>query len=277
VQFRRLFGNGVNVGTEKRPAFQFYPKDFLTDERVRLMSHTERGIYITLLCLCWLEGSLPAETKNLAKLVELPHPRFERIWSGVLQGCFLVRTDGRLSHKRLEVERLKQETFARRQSDKSKARWDRPGNAAALPSVALPVECSPISDLRSSSSEKKEQEREPRTWKAAGVMAGMLPRDHMQHEVCGRVCLLRSQFVEFVRLFGGDEATATTAVRDWSKQILEEWDKPPKLMQPIGGGKFAFWQARWDEWHPVVRPATKRSDEPDWAAIGAAGPSKRGV
>jgi hypothetical protein len=36
----------------KSPAFQFYPKDFLTDENVRVMSLQERGAYITLLCLC---------------------------------------------------------------------------------------------------------------------------------------------------------------------------------------------------------------------------------
>jgi hypothetical protein len=76
------------LAKEKSPAFQFYPKDFLTDERVQLMSHTERGIYVTLLCLCWLEGSLPADVNQLAKLVSLPAPRFMRLWNTSLHACF---------------------------------------------------------------------------------------------------------------------------------------------------------------------------------------------
>ena len=72
------------MAPEKAPAFQFYPKDFLTDERVKLMSHTERGIYISLLCMCWLEGSLPAQPAALAKLVSLTPARFTRLWKGPL-------------------------------------------------------------------------------------------------------------------------------------------------------------------------------------------------
>lgn len=39
---------------EKAPAFQFYPKDFLTDDKVMEMSAEVRGMYITLLCVDWL-------------------------------------------------------------------------------------------------------------------------------------------------------------------------------------------------------------------------------
>lgn len=42
----------------KSPAFQFYPKDFLTDINVISMSLEERGAYITLLCYDWLEDGL---------------------------------------------------------------------------------------------------------------------------------------------------------------------------------------------------------------------------
>lgn len=105
---------------EKTPAFQFYPKDFLTDERVRLMCHTERGVYITLLCFCWLEQSLPPTVGELAKLVQVPEARFTRLWSSQLERCFYRKDDGRWAHKRLDGEREKQETFRRRQSDNGK-------------------------------------------------------------------------------------------------------------------------------------------------------------
>lgn len=115
------------MAQEKAPAFQFYPKDFLTDERVRLMSHTERGLYITLLCYCWLEQSLPSDVSQLARLMAVPCARFERLWSGPLAECFRKGDDGRLYHKRLEEERTKQEAFRRRASDGGKSALDRRG------------------------------------------------------------------------------------------------------------------------------------------------------
>lgn len=108
------------MAREKSPAFQFYPRDFLMDEQVRLMTHTERGIYITLLCLCWCEGSLPSDIGQLARLVDVPIARFGKLWEGTLSGCFFADArfeDGRLRNKRLELEREKQESFRRRQSD----------------------------------------------------------------------------------------------------------------------------------------------------------------
>ena len=109
------------MAPEKSPAFQFYPKDFLTDERVRLMCHTERGVYITLLCVCWLHRSLPFEMKELAKMVEMPVQRFQRLWQNQLHQCFQAGEGGRLFHKRLDAERDKQETNRQRQSDRGKA------------------------------------------------------------------------------------------------------------------------------------------------------------
>ena len=39
----------------KSPAFQFYPKDFLTDDKVLIMNPEIRGLYITLLCVDWIQ------------------------------------------------------------------------------------------------------------------------------------------------------------------------------------------------------------------------------
>jgi uncharacterized protein YdaU (DUF1376 family) len=131
------------VAPEKSPAFQFYPKDFLSDERVRLMSHAELGVYITLLCLCWCEQSLPNDPRLVAKLVHQRPDTFQKIWEHVVKSCFYVAEDGRLRHKRLDEERLKQEEFSRRQSTRSAARWDKKKDAAALRTPqSLPPQCS---------------------------------------------------------------------------------------------------------------------------------------
>ena len=111
-----------DLTTGKSPAFQFYPNDFLSDANVIGMSLQERGAYITLLCLCWQQGALPADVSRLARLCGAPVTAFRRLWPA-LEPCFRVDSDrpDRLIHPRLEREREKQAAFRRRQSDKGKA------------------------------------------------------------------------------------------------------------------------------------------------------------
>lgn len=87
------------------PAFQFYPKDFLADINVASMSMEERGIYITLLSYCWIEGWLPSGSTKLQRLCNNPL-NWEESW-GNISPCFYEK-DGKLYHKRLEEERRKQ-------------------------------------------------------------------------------------------------------------------------------------------------------------------------
>lgn len=115
----RILPIGVErLAPEKAPAFQFYPKDFLTDGRVQTMSLAERGAYITLLCICWLEQSLPDDEVRLARIVGLPLASFRKLWPAVRQ-CFTLTGDAFI-HKRLDMEREKQDAFRRRQSDKGR-------------------------------------------------------------------------------------------------------------------------------------------------------------
>lgn len=113
----------MTTPTSKRttsPAFQFYPKDFLTSPKVMNMTATERGIYITLLCVCWLEGGLPDDVKQLAGFARVPFKQFARIWPHNLQGCFVLARNGLLVNERLDKERRKQLEYRRRQSDYGK-------------------------------------------------------------------------------------------------------------------------------------------------------------
>jgi uncharacterized protein YdaU (DUF1376 family) len=145
----------------KSPAFQFYPKDFLTDENVRVMSLQERGAYITLICLCWLEGTLPADVSRLARVCGTPLTVFRRLWPA-LSVCFRpAAQEGRLMHPRLERERDTQATFRRRQSDNGKRgadkRWHSEpiatpspeSSGATVSPMAKNSSSSPISNLQS--------------------------------------------------------------------------------------------------------------------------------
>jgi uncharacterized protein YdaU (DUF1376 family) len=106
----------------RAPAFQFYPKDFLTDSNVVVMSMAERGAYITLICSCWIDGSIPVDVARLARLCGTSTAAFRKLWPA-LAPCFRPtrRISDRLIHPRLEREREKQAIFREEQSRKGKA------------------------------------------------------------------------------------------------------------------------------------------------------------
>lgn len=139
----------------RAPAFQFYPKDFLADERVRLMSMPERGVYITLICLCWSEGTLPADTQTLSRIAGMPVASFRKLWPAV-EVCFRPspRDASRLIHPRLERERQKQRAYRRRQADNGRkgGRPPNSGKPTANPSLLQQPNQSPSSVLISSQS-----------------------------------------------------------------------------------------------------------------------------
>lgn len=94
------------MSKEASPSFQFFPKDFLADENVALMTMAERGVYITLLCFCWTEGSVPSSIQSIARLCSMSSGSIKKMWP-TIQRCF-VETDNRFRHKRLDAEREKQ-------------------------------------------------------------------------------------------------------------------------------------------------------------------------
>lgn len=80
-----------------------YPADAEADERFRLMSLEQRGLYWTLLNHAWINDGIPFETSKLCKLVGISEPDFLRIWS-IVGECFYL-DNGRLRNKRQELER----------------------------------------------------------------------------------------------------------------------------------------------------------------------------
>lgn len=116
------------------PAFQFYPKDFLSSRRVENMTMAERGIYITLLCRCWDEDGLPTDLSELASMVRMKPAPFAKLWANsAVRHCFAER-GGKLHNERLDRERKAQAEYRKRQKDKAEKRWDASrSNAVAMP------------------------------------------------------------------------------------------------------------------------------------------------
>jgi hypothetical protein len=95
------------MSEERSPAFQYYPRDLLTDENWAVMSWFEKGVYWELVSICWLEGSISADVSRLARMLKMTTNRFGKCWPQI-SPCFRPGRSGRLIHPRLEHERLKQ-------------------------------------------------------------------------------------------------------------------------------------------------------------------------
>ena len=95
---------------EKSPAFQFYPKDLLSDINWVMMTYPEKGMYWQLLSICWLEGSIPADLGAISRILQVNPEVAEEAWK-MIGKCFQVHCSdcSKLVHPRLEIERQKQE------------------------------------------------------------------------------------------------------------------------------------------------------------------------
>ena len=99
----------------KSPAFQFYPKDYLSDINVQIMSLPERGAYINLLCHEWLEGGLPNDDDILSILSGLGEEWFGKSGEKIKK-CFTIKS-GNFINPRLEKERKNQKNRRKKRSD----------------------------------------------------------------------------------------------------------------------------------------------------------------
>lgn len=54
------------------PAFQFYASDVIADKRYRSMSLEERGLFLSLMCECWVNKSVPVDPEKLGQWLGFP-------------------------------------------------------------------------------------------------------------------------------------------------------------------------------------------------------------
>ena len=94
--------NRVPKGQMTRlPYFRMYPKDFDTDENVRMLDLTETGLFVLCLNHAWINDGLPADPEDIARALKIPN--LSKIWPRVSK-CFYPDGD-RLRNKRQEEER----------------------------------------------------------------------------------------------------------------------------------------------------------------------------
>ena len=231
----------------KAPAFQFYAKEFLSSSRVMAMTMTERGVYITLLSVQWMDGTIPADMKALANLLKgVSAQQLARMWPANLAGAFVKRGD-RLVNQRLEEERKKQA------DRRAQAREN--GNLGGRPKKGLGLQTETQDEAKKSSASAISDLQPAGTHRQGGAPIHGL--SHRAHAACGRVCVHSEIHQEFIRALNVDDADKQ--LRDWYAAVDDEWSVGAKKGQNTGGNSFAFWRARFSERWPAPAATEKRA------------------
>ena len=227
----------------KSPAFQFYPKEFLSSSKVIAMSATERGAYITLLSVQWLDGSLPNDLPALARLAGVAVRPFIRMWPHNLGRCFTLK-NGRFMNERLERERKKQAEYRARQAEHG-AKGGRPkalthgkGSGFETESQTEAEKRFPISDLRTAISDLQSTKRDVR-------QSPIIARRRLDAAWEGPKGLYVPQrkHSDFIQL--RDHPNAERELLTWYGEVAEAWSGSP------GADMMKFWTARYDEKWPA--------------------------
>jgi len=93
------------------PWFKFDPWAWLSDEGVCKSEYEEKGIYIQLLTHCWVDVdcSIPADIKEVQKILKLKQTRLKNIKTEVILSRFFVEhpyKKSRLTQRRILFERI---------------------------------------------------------------------------------------------------------------------------------------------------------------------------
>jgi len=153
----------------KPPAFQMYAADFYMDTND--WSVEEVGIYTRLLMSAWVNGSIPSDTRKLARIAGCGMKKFNTAWCKVeSKWNFLTpqggpksdivedfRDTSRLINPRMEEVRKNQAKYRESQKEKANKRW---GNSSAGVDAggyagAMPVDMPEVCPSTSSSSSKE--------------------------------------------------------------------------------------------------------------------------
>lgn len=111
----------------KQPFLPMFVGDFLA--ATIEWEGEERALYALLLMNQWAVGSLPADTKKLAKMLGYTQKNFDSSWPRV--STKFIEQDGRLFNDRLEEHRAKTNSLAEKNSASGKkgaeSRWKKNG------------------------------------------------------------------------------------------------------------------------------------------------------
>jgi uncharacterized protein YdaU (DUF1376 family) len=83
------------------PYFPFYAANMMSSRSFRLMSLKERGLLITIMMECWINGSVPSDLSDMAKILGLTIDEVKSSYTN-LHSTFLHVQGGQIISKELE-------------------------------------------------------------------------------------------------------------------------------------------------------------------------------
>jgi uncharacterized protein YdaU (DUF1376 family) len=247
---------------DKAPAYQWYVRDYMSDEAVALMSYEQQGIYRALLDRQWLEGSIPADPSQIAAILRVPAAKFTKLWPAVAVK-FKPSGEGRLANGRMERERAKAEEYreakarAGASGGKAKAQAQAKQNVAVLDSATSKPEANPSSSSASSSSPASSSAvksgdarasvlpmRSPRSMGALGTS----PAQHIGHGRCNDrgVCMPTALYTEILGRFANDVSRFDAFYDGILAQMPDDFVP--------AGSVFRFWHDMLERAHPNLTP-----------------------
>ncbi len=247
---------------QKAPAYQWYPKDYDTDEAVKLMTYEQEGIYRRLLDHQALHGSIPEDPQQIALLVpKVPRARFVKLWDG-MAAKFPAVSDGRRANRRLARSQIEYADYLRGKSDNGRkgaeARWQKHSDTNGE-RIGEPMP----NRWPATASATAEQERS-RALGRGSVLDGALPRDHKHHAVCDPSysrCVPYAVHDKLTNLLApkhqGDRTAAKAELQAWYATV---WASLPADF--VMGEAFRFWQARFDAAFASKDTAAAKPNEP---------------
>jgi len=97
------------------PYFQCFASDWMACEDYALMSAAERGLLFSMLNAAWVNGSVPADSANLARIVQLDEPTVSAGLTKRVLKWFMGSAEDPPRLICTELERQRTESIAHRQ------------------------------------------------------------------------------------------------------------------------------------------------------------------
>lgn len=231
-------------------SYPWYPRDWRGDPHVQSMTLFERGLYRELLDICWIEDGLPYETKIIAKMLGIDHVSFKRKWNTLQKRFVKVEREGVpfYHHKRLLSIQEKQRSYAEKQRDRARARWQRAeheeacaGNATALPRAG-----------NASNGMATRYGMDISRREIGGVGEGVAPEAFERAWSAWRGTGSREASLAAWRQVNPDEETAEQIVAgiNTRNDLDQQWQEEPRY---IGTFASMLHKRRWD-WQPPAEP-----------------------
>jgi len=269
------------MGKPKLPWFPLYVYDWITDEAVQCMTLEQQGAYLRLLMHQWIEGSIPRNEDEIARLLNVPRDSVASLMAPIWQKFPKVKYKrGRHANPTLESIREEQESRRKTKADNglkgARQRWQghSPANGGPMPTRAITNTITiPITKARNSTPDTSTRPRSRDVDIVALNEANKLRRTIQEIYQCyprqvGRTAALRAIQKALTRIAkSGKESDPA----DYLKRKVEAFADSaagqagkftPYPATWMNAGRYDDAVEEWQEQEPERKPVA--GHDPDW-------------